>query len=279
MPVAGVWVLFTTQAYVVCSRTEIWHYMVKKKRQGNWGHSVKVFFSLTLMVVGAIATYFFATDIYGIFLYESEEGSQGITLVDWLYIFSPVVVSLAVIFVGWRLYRSIPRTNPAERSKTKSKTGLFLLLLGAAIAVSPVFAAFFRQLPYRNLFLDGPDANSLELWLLMFTLPIGGVIAIIGLVQRSDGKPRKMRAPIANPDQSADQVQAPNEDQAVDQAPSTTQIVLIVIAMFIGLNVCFGSISSFMNVSLHPSWGIFAVLQFLAGAALIYWGIRRLKKK
>ena len=76
---------------------------------------MKQFLSLALMVVGAIATYFFATDIYGIFLYESEEGSQGITLLDWLYTFSPVAVSLAVIFVGWRIYRSIPKTTMVEK--------------------------------------------------------------------------------------------------------------------------------------------------------------------
>ena len=87
----------------------------QENRHSELGHEVKVFFSLALMLVGAIATYFFAMDIYGIFLYESEEGSQGITLVDWLYIVSPFILSLAVIFVGWRLYRSIPKTTMVEK--------------------------------------------------------------------------------------------------------------------------------------------------------------------
>jgi hypothetical protein len=274
----------------------------QENRHSELGHEVKVFFSLALMMVGAIATYFFAMDIYGIFLYESEEGSQGITLVDWLYIFSPVILSLAVIFVGWRLYRSIPRTNPAEKSRTKSRTGLFLLLLGVAIAVSPVFIVFFKQLPDRNLFLDGPDANSLELLLLMFTLPIGALFAIFGLVKLFDSKNITTQsraeptakpveqAPIAdadkaqepaqivNADQSGDQAQVASEYQTVYQPRSCIQVGLIVIAMFIGLNICFGAVSSFMNMSLHESWGILGVLQSLAGGGIIFWGIRRLMK-
>jgi hypothetical protein len=274
----------------------------QENRHSELGHGVKVFFSLALMVVGAIATYFFAMDIYGIFLYESEEGSQGITLVDWLYIVSPFILSLAVIFVGWRLHRSIPRRNPAEKSRTKSRTGLFLLLLGVAIAVSPVFTVFFKQLPDRNLFLDGPDANSLELLLLMFTFPIGAVFAIFGLVKLSDAKNIRIQtrveptakpveqtpiadadkaqepAQIVNPHQSGDQVKTSSEYQAVYQPRSCTQVGLIVIAMFIGLNICFGGVSSFMNMSLHESWGILGVLLLLAGGGIIFWGIRRLMK-
>jgi hypothetical protein len=242
------------------------------------GHEVKVFFSLALMVVGAIATYFFATDIYGIFLYESEEGSQGITLIDWLYIFSPVVISLAAIIGGWLLYRSIARATPAEKSKTKSRTGLFLLLLGGAIAVSPIFAAFFRQLPHRNLFLDGPDANSLELWLLMFTLPIGALFAIFGLVKRSDAKTIALQTPSESKEESVDQRPIADQTKPIQQSPSGSQILLIVIAVFFGVNICFGAISSFLNVGLHPSWAIFGVLQLLAGGGIIFWGIRRLKK-
>jgi hypothetical protein len=261
------------------------------------GHEVKVFFSLALIVLGAIATYFFATDIYGIFLYESEEGSQGITLLDWLYIFSPVAVSLAVIFVGWRLYRSIPKTTMVEEASTKSRTGLFLVLLGTGIAFFPALMTI-RQLPYDPL-----TTPYLDIIWMFLTLPIGGVIAIIGLVKRSDAKnittqtraepiakpveqtpiadadKAQEPAQIVNPDQSGDQAQVSSEYQAVYQPRSCIQVGLIVIAMFIGLNICFGAVSSFMNMSLHETWGILGVLQLLAGGAIIFWGIRRLRNK
>jgi hypothetical protein len=161
----------------------------------------------------------------------------------------------------------------------KKTTGLFLMSVGVAIAFSPVFAAFVRQLPYRNLFLDGPDANSLELWYLMFTLPIGTLVAIFGLVRRFDAKRNTNQTQVTVNNVPDDKSQASEENQVVYQPRSCTQIGLILIAMYIGLNICFGAVSSFMNMSLHESWGLLGVLQLLAGGAIIFWGIRRLKKK
>jgi predicted histidine transporter YuiF (NhaC family) len=161
----------------------------------------------------------------------------------------------------------------------KKTTGLFLMSVGVAIAFSPVFAAFVRQLPNRNLFLDGPDANSLELWYLMFTLPIGTLVAIFGLVQRFDAKRKTNPAPVKVKEEHAEQPQASKEEQTVYQQRSGSPIALIVIAMFIGLNICLGAVSSFMNMSLHESWGLFGALQLVAGGGIIFWGIRRLKKK
>jgi hypothetical protein len=161
----------------------------------------------------------------------------------------------------------------------KKTTAVFLITAGIAIAFSPVFAAFFRQLPYRNLFLDGPDANSLELWYLMFTLPIGTLIVIFGIVRRFDAKRTTDQTQVTVNNVPDDKSQASEENQVVYQPRSCTQIGLILIAMYIGLNICFGAVSSFMNMSLHESWGLLGVLQLLAGGAIIFWGIRRLKKK
>ena len=178
-----------------------------------------------------------------------------------------------------------------------------MALLGVAVAFSPVFITFLRQLPRRNVFIDGPGAEATELWLMLFTLPLGTLIAIFGLVSLFDFKniTTQTRAepiakpveqtPIADadkvqepaqmvtPDQSVDQEQVSSEYQAVYQPRSCIQVGLIVIAMFIGLNICFGAVSSFMNMSLHESWGILGVLQLLGGGAIIFWGIRRLRNK
>jgi hypothetical protein len=161
----------------------------------------------------------------------------------------------------------------------KKTTAVFLITAGIAIAFSPVFAAFFRQLPYRNLFLDGPDANSLELWYLMFTLPIGTLVAIFGLVLRFDAKRITNQTQKTVKQPPADQAQVSKEEQKVRQPRSCMEIGLIVVAMYIGLNLCFGAVSSFMNINLHPSWGIFGAIELLAGGGIIFWGIRRLKKK
>ena len=189
------------------------------------------------------------------------------------------------------------------KSEPKKRAGLFVALLGVAIAFSPVFITFLRQLPRRNVFTDGPGAEATELWLMLFTLPLGTLIAIFGLVSLFDSKnittqtraeptakpveqtpiadadKAQEPAQIVNPDQSGDQAQVASEYQTVYQPRSCTQVGLIVIAMFIGLNICFGAVSSFMNMSLHESWGILGVLQLVAGGAIIFWGIRRLRNK
>jgi hypothetical protein len=264
---------------------------------------MKKFLSLALMIGGALMTLVTAYEVYGIYLYESEGGNQGLSAADWLFIVSPTILSLAAVFVGWRLYKSIPEKPYSEASKSKQRAGLFVALLGVAIAFSPVLVTFLRQLPRRNIFIDGPGAEAVELWLMLFTLPLGALIAIFGLVKRSDAKNLRIQtrveptakpveqtpiadadkaqepAQIVNPDESGDQEQTSSEDQAVYQPRSCTQVGLILIAMFIGLNICFGAVSSFMNMSLNESWGILGVLQLLAGGAIIFWGIRRLRNK
>lgn len=241
---------------------------------------MKVFFSLALIAGGLLMALFFAYDSYWLFF-----GIEGLEILGYLYLGSPIIFSLVVAFVGWRLYRSIPRTSSSDRLNIRSRTGLFLLLLGIAIAFSPIFAVFIRQLPERNLLLDGPDANSVELWLLMFTLPIGSLLAIFGLVfgsvQRSgdnatnpEEQPAQKDQPVANA-RLADKIQLPHQPR------SASQVVLIVLAMFIGLNICFGAVTSFMGAALglDPSWAIFGVFQLLAGGGIIFWGVRKLVKK
>jgi hypothetical protein len=155
----------------------------------------------------------------------------------------------------------------------KSKTGLFLIILGVAIAIFPAVMTI-RQLPYDPL-----KTPYLDMIWMFLTLPIGSVIAIFGLLQRSDAKTNKLRAPAIKPDQPADQSLPSEEVKAIYQTGSGSQTVLAVVLMFIGLNVGFGAISSFMNMNLSPSWGLLGAIQLLAAAGLILYGIRRLKKK
>ena len=112
----------------------------------------------------------------------------------------------------------------------------------------------------------------------MFTLPIGALFAIFGLVKRSDAKTIALQTPSESKEESVDQRPIADQTKPIQQSPSGSQILLIVIAVFFGVNICFGAISSFLNVGLHPSWAIFGVLQLLAGGGIIFWGIRRLKK-
>jgi hypothetical protein len=58
------------------------------------------------------------------------------------------------------------------------KRGMLLMLFGGAIVFSPLLLALPSSLASRNIY-----SGSAALWLIMFTLPAGGITAIVGLVQ------------------------------------------------------------------------------------------------
>ena len=58
------------------------------------------------------------------------------------------------------------------------KRGMFLMLFGGAIVFSPLLLALPSSLASRDIY-----SGSAALWLIMFTLPAGGITAIVGLVQ------------------------------------------------------------------------------------------------
>jgi len=58
------------------------------------------------------------------------------------------------------------------------KRGMNLMLVGGALVFSPLLFAFSSSLQSRDIY-----SGSAALWLIMFTLPAGGITAIVGLVQ------------------------------------------------------------------------------------------------
>ena len=58
------------------------------------------------------------------------------------------------------------------------KRGMVLMLIGGVIVFSPLLLALPSSLASRDIY-----SGSAALWLIMFTLPAGGITAIVGLVQ------------------------------------------------------------------------------------------------
>jgi hypothetical protein len=58
------------------------------------------------------------------------------------------------------------------------KRGMLLMLFGGAIVFSPLLLALPSSLASRDIY-----SGSAALWLMMITLPAGGITAIVGLVQ------------------------------------------------------------------------------------------------
>jgi hypothetical protein len=82
--------------------------------------------------------------------------------------------------------------NSAGGNASKPSFGISFMALGALVAFSPIFIAISKTSPGSNWMSEG-DSNSggAYLWLLMFTLPIGGVIGIYGLVKLLQGRSSK----------------------------------------------------------------------------------------
>lgn len=61
--------------------------------------------------------------------------------------------------------------------------GLVLFLLGFVVAFGPIWIARMNTKPGHNWMSEGdPSSAGTSMWLLIQTVPIGGIIGLIGLV-------------------------------------------------------------------------------------------------
>ena len=58
------------------------------------------------------------------------------------------------------------------------------MVIAALVAFSPIFIAIARTTPGHNWMSEGDSqSGGAAIWLMLFTLPIGAVIGIFGLVK------------------------------------------------------------------------------------------------
>lgn len=71
--------------------------------------------------------------------------------------------------------------EPAEVQPSKqSNAGLWTLILGSLFAISPIFLASISTPSGGNMY-DESSGGGAALWFLMVTIPVGGIVALIGL--------------------------------------------------------------------------------------------------
>ncbi|MEY3407470.1 MAG: hypothetical protein RL038_531 [Actinomycetota bacterium] len=79
-------------------------------------------------------------------------------------------------------------SNPQEpetpqESGSSVNPGVVTLLVGLLIAVFPIILAAISTAPGSSIYNEGdPSSGAAALWLLLVSVPVGGLIAVVGLV-------------------------------------------------------------------------------------------------
>lgn len=74
-------------------------------------------------------------------------------------------------------------SDPTGAGNASVKAGLIMLVLGLVIAVSPVLMAVVSTAPGHNMWSESDSqSGGSALWLLLMTIPLGGILGLVGLV-------------------------------------------------------------------------------------------------
>jgi hypothetical protein len=88
-------------------------------------------------------------------------------------------------------------TDNLEPEQAKSKNGLAMFFVGLAIAILPLVIAIATTPPGGNIFSEAPTESGggggAALWLALFSLPAGFVVALIGLLRMPKKQASKVR--------------------------------------------------------------------------------------
>ena len=73
-------------------------------------------------------------------------------------------------------------------------TSVYVMIIGAAIVVSPIAFALLAALPSGMSMWNESEGAGAALWLMFLTIPIGGLTALVGFIwffaSKTSGPPR-----------------------------------------------------------------------------------------
>jgi hypothetical protein len=72
-------------------------------------------------------------------------------------------------------------SNDSIEDTYRPKGGLVQLLIGVGIIILPIIVAFVSTPPGGNALSEGGGGGGAAIWLMFYSIPIGGVVAIMGL--------------------------------------------------------------------------------------------------
>lgn len=85
--------------------------------------------------------------------------------------------------------------EPATVRKPDSgliKSGSILMVLAVVIAFSPLAMAFLNTAPGHNMWSEGDSqSGGSAIWLMFATIPLGGILGIVGFVMLISGLMKK----------------------------------------------------------------------------------------
>ena len=88
------------------------------------------------------------------------------------------------------IFRKGQKRTPVQRAIL----GALVIFLGFLITFSPLLIAFLSTPPGGNMFSEGGGGGGAAIWLMIFTLPIGGMTALTGVVMHFGGVISALRA-------------------------------------------------------------------------------------
>gem|GEM_PF-2481231 len=88
------------------------------------------------------------------------------------------------------IFRRGQERTPVQRAIL----GALVIFLGFLITFSPLLIAFLSTPPGGNMFSEGGGGGGSAIWLMIFTLPFGGMTALTGVVMHFGGVISALRA-------------------------------------------------------------------------------------
>ena len=242
--------------------------------------------SQLLIVIGAIVGLQGAMLVPSLFnpdLYQ--QGPTGLSGLTLLYMAAPLIGGIVMIFCGWRLSKSKKVQEQAKLAREKSSSGysskpafgLTFMVIGALVAFSPLAIAMANTAPGHNWMSEGDSqSGGAAIWLMMFTLPVGAIIGIYGLVKLIQSASKSA----VKSGEVVAEVEVAETAAAKPAASKGAKTTLAVVLMFFGVSSVAQSLTELMMAQYLPAGVVFqGVASLVIGLALVVFGVRLIRAK
>jgi len=176
-----------------------------------------------------------------------------------------------ILFVD--ILKGIFRRGQERTPVQRAILGALVIFLGFLITFSPLLIAFLSTPPGGNMFSEGGGGGGSAIWLMIFTLPFGGMTALTGVVMHFGGVISALRAKATDDqDESERNIVVANKALAL---AVMGPVALVTTFLVFNLGGLFSSQSS------EGLSGILAlvVLQLLIGGRAIYLSMQTKNSK
>jgi len=168
-----------------------------------------------------------------------------------------------ILFVD--ILKGIFRKGQERTPVQRAILGALVIFLGFLITFSPLLIAFLSTPPGGNMFSEGGGGGGAAIWLMIFTLPFGGITSLIGVVMHFGGVISALKA------KATDDQDDPERNKVVANKALALAVMgpVALVTTFLVFNLG-GLFSSQGSEGLFGFLALFIVLQLLIGGRAIY---------